>query len=125
VLAPEFARQVTAMMEGTVAEGTGRRASVTGYRLAGKSGTAQKVVAGAYSESEYVASFGGLAPVTRPRLVALVVLDTPRGPLHRGGQVAAPVFGRIMADALRALRVPPDAGEPMLALWRPTKDAAR
>lgn len=116
VLTVESARRVTVMMEGTIVEGTGRRAGVTGYRLAGKSGTAQKVAPGGYSETEFVASFGGLAPVTRPRLVALVVLDTPRGSRHHGGQVAAPVFARIMADALRALRVPPDADEPALAL---------
>jgi hypothetical protein len=81
---------------------------VPGFRLAGKSGTAQKAVPGGYSEDEYMASFGGFGPSHAPRLVALVVLDSPRGEWIYGGQVAAPVFGRIMADALRHLRVPYD-----------------
>ena len=103
---PEVARTVASMLESVIADGTGKRAAIPGYRLAGKSGTAQKVVNGGYSETEFVASFGGFGPVDAPRLVGLVVLDTPRGERHQGGQVAAPVFGRVMAEALRHLRVP-------------------
>jgi len=100
--------ELRAMMEGVIAEGSGARAAVAGYRLGGKSGTAQKAVRGGYSDSEYMASFGGFGPSYRPRLVGLVVLDSPRGEWIYGGQVAAPVFARIMEDALRHLRVPYD-----------------
>jgi cell division protein FtsI (penicillin-binding protein 3) len=108
------ARELTAMMEGVVVRGSGTRARLPGYRIAGKSGTARKVVGGRYSDTDYIASFGGFAPASAPRLVALVVLDTPRG-LHYGGQVAAPVFRRIMEDALSYVRAPRDEGAVTLA----------
>jgi len=94
------------MLEGVVTNGTGRRARIEEYRLAGKSGTAQITDAGSYSETDYVASFGGFGPVENPQLVGLVVLNTPTGDNHQGGRVAAPVFGRIMRLALNHLRVP-------------------
>jgi cell division protein FtsI (penicillin-binding protein 3) len=106
VVSAEVARELRSMLESVIQGGTGRRAAIGSYRLAGKSGTAQKAVAGGYSETEFMASFGGFGPVDRPRLAALVVLDTPAGDLHQGGQVAAPVFGRIMDAALRHLRIP-------------------
>jgi len=106
VVSPETARQVASMMARVITDGTGTRAVVGGYLAAGKSGTAQKPVAGGYSNSDYMASFGGFAPLGEPRLVAMVVLDSPAGDWHHGGQVAAPVFGRIMTDGLRHLRVP-------------------
>lgn len=102
------------MMEGVVLRGTGTRAKVEGYRLAGKSGTARKLVDGRYSDTEYVASFGGFGPLNSPRLVALVVIDTPQGD-HSGGKVAAPVFRRIMEDALSYVRAPRDEGAVILA----------
>jgi membrane peptidoglycan carboxypeptidase len=95
------------MLEGVVESGSGARAAVPGYRLAGKTGTAKKVASGGYSETDHMASFVGFGPSRAQRLVTLVVLDTPRGS-HQGGQVAAPVFARIMADALRHLHVPAD-----------------
>jgi cell division protein FtsI (penicillin-binding protein 3) len=103
------ARTMTGILEGVVARGTGTRAAVPGYRLAGKTGTAQKVVPGqGYSHSQFVASFAGFGPVDSPRLAGVLVLDSPSGGAYYGGQVAAPAFGRIMADALAYLRVPPD-----------------
>jgi membrane peptidoglycan carboxypeptidase len=96
------------MLEGVILRGTGQRAKLAEYRLAGKSGTAQKLVDGRYSDSEFTASFGGFGPAGAPRLVAIVVLDTPRGGRHQGGQGAAPIFGRIMEEALLHLRVPAD-----------------
>ena len=108
VVGEQTARTVTSLLEGVVIRGTGTAAAVPGYRLAGKTGTAQKFVGGSYSDTQYVASFGGYGPVRDPRLVGMVVLDTPRGDEHTGGGVAAPVFGRVMADALAYLRVPPD-----------------
>lgn len=114
VIDRDVAREMTAMMEGVVLRGSGTRARLPGYRIAGKSGTARKLVGGRYSDTDYIASFGGFAPASAPRLVALVVIDTPRGP-HYGGQVAAPVFRRIMEDALRYVRAPRDEGAVTLA----------
>jgi cell division protein FtsI (penicillin-binding protein 3) len=112
VMQPAIAADLRRMLERVVAEGTSTRAAIPGYRVAGKSGTAQKIVNRAYSETEYVASFGGFAPASDPRIVALVVLDTPRGPRRQGGRVAAPAFRAIMEDALLQLRVPADREAP-------------
>ena len=106
VIRSETARVVTQMMEDVVKLGHDHPASVAGYRVAGKTGTAQKFIDGDYSDTDYVPSFGGFAPVSDPRLVLFVVIDTPRGGEYLGGKVAAPVFGRIMTEALRYLRVP-------------------
>jgi cell division protein FtsI/penicillin-binding protein 2 len=107
VMSGESARQLASMLESVIESGTGSRAAVPGYRVAGKSGTAQMKGRGAeYSESDFMASFGGFGPIGDARLAALVVLDSPRGKIHGGGEVAAPVFGRIMTEALRHLRVP-------------------
>ncbi len=109
VVSDRTARTLAGILEGVVARGTGTKAAVPGYRLAGKTGTAQKVVPGqGYSHSQFVASFAGFGPVDSPRLAGVLVLDSPSGGAYYGGQVAAPAFGRIMADALAYLRVPPD-----------------
>jgi membrane peptidoglycan carboxypeptidase len=108
VVSSGTARTLASMLEGVVVRGTGKGARLPGYRLAGKTGTAQKIVDGRYSEDEFMASFGGFGPVSAPRLVALVVLDTPHVARHMGGQVAAPAVGRILEEALRYLRVPYD-----------------
>ncbi len=108
VLDPALAQRIARMLEeATGPEGTGWRADVAGYRVAGKTGTSRKVGAGGYHD-RYVASFAGFAPVSRPRLAAVVVLHDPSGEQYYGGQVAAPVFGRIMDSALRLFNVPPD-----------------
>jgi membrane peptidoglycan carboxypeptidase len=112
------AQELAAMLEGVILRGTGQRAQLAEYRLAGKSGTTQKLVDGRYSHTEFTASFGGFGPVGAPRLVALVVLDTPRGGFHQGGQVAAPIFGRIMEEALLHLRAPADEEALLLAADR-------
>ena len=97
------------VLETVVTAGTGRRAAVPGYRVAGKTGTAEKVVPGVgYSPTARIASFVGFVPARRPRLVCLVLLDEPRGATH-GGDVAAPVFGAVMKQALLYLGVSPDA----------------
>lgn len=109
VVPPAVARQVRSMLEAVVGDGgTAPRARVSGYRVAGKTGTAHKLVDGAYSEDQYRAIFVGIAPASAPRLVAAVVLDDPRGEQYYGGQVAGPVFARVMAGALRLLDIPPD-----------------
>ena len=110
VVSAKTAVTMTNMMEGVVLRGTGGNAKVSGYHIAGKTGTAKKVRpgSGVYTENEYFASFGGFGPLRDPALVGFVVLDTPRGGFYYGGLVAAPVFSRIMTDALTYLRVAPD-----------------
>lgn len=109
VMSEQVARQVVAMLEGVAQpDGTGRRAMIQGYRVAGKTGTVHKADIGGYAPDRYLALFAGMAPASRPRLVMVVIIDEPRGGVYFGGQVAAPVFGKVMADALRMLNIPPD-----------------
>ena len=89
--------------------GTGTKAAVAGYRIAGKTGTAWKFASGGYSEDKYISIFAGLAPASDPRLATVVVIDEPRGKLYYGSDVAAPVFADVMSESLRLLAVPPDA----------------
>ena len=109
VIAPETARAVRRMLELAAGpEGTAPRAQVPGYRVAGKTGTAHKQENGRYV-NRYIASFVGFAPVSDPRIVVAVMVDEPSAGKYYGGQVAAPVFAKIVGDALRTLRVAPDA----------------
>jgi cell division protein FtsI (penicillin-binding protein 3) len=97
------------LMEQVVATGgTGTRAAVVGYRVAGKTGTAWKSNAGGYSTDKYMAVFAGLVPATRPKLAAVVVIDEPSAGQYYGGLVAAPIFSNVVAGALRLMDVPPD-----------------
>ena len=120
VMSPATAREVLAMLEAVVEakDGTGRRAHIRGYRVAGKTGTSRKAVPGGYAKRRYVALFVGLAPVSEPRFVVAVVVDDPRGKQYYGGEVAAPVFHTVMSDALRLNAVPPDSAT------TPPRDAA-
>jgi cell division protein FtsI (penicillin-binding protein 3) len=93
----------------TQAGGTAVRAQVLGYRAAGKTGTAHKLVGGVYAPDRYVSSFVGLAPASAPRLLIAVMIDEPGGDEYYGGVVAAPVFSAVMSEALRMRAVPPDA----------------
>jgi len=113
VFKTDTARAVRRMMETVVsAEGTARRAAVAGFRVAGKTGTVKKSVAGGYSKDRYQAVFAGMIPASRPRLVMAVMIDEPRGKEYYGGLVAAPVFSRVMSGAMRMLNVPPDGQLP-------------
>jgi cell division protein FtsI/penicillin-binding protein 2 len=106
------AEQLSTMLRDVVLEGTGQLAAVPGYRVAGKTGTAAKPERdGGYSRSDYVASFVGMVPASNPRLVILVMVDTPRGAIW-GGVVAAPAFAEIAKFDLQYLEVPPDAPIP-------------
>ena len=110
VIAPDTAAAVRKMLEEVVRPGgTGTKAAVAGYRVAGKTGTAWKFAAGGYSEDKYISIFAGLAPASDPRLAAVVVIDEPSGELYYGSDVAAPVFADVMTESLRLLAVPPDA----------------
>lgn len=111
VISPETARRSAQLLEGVVAVGTGKNAYIEGFRVAGKTGTAQKAGTGGYQQGKYVASFLGFAPANDPRLVALVIMDEPQGYPYFGGTVAAPVFKRVMEDALRYLGVKPQNQE--------------
>ena len=112
VFSPAVAREVRAMMESVTQEGgTGMRTRVPGYRVAGKTGTAHKLVDGRYAPDRYLSSFVGMAPASNPRLIIGVVIDEPSGGVYYGGSVAGPVFAQVMAASLRQLGLPPDAPE--------------
>ncbi len=103
------ARTMRTMLEAAAGpEGTAPQARVTGYRVAGKTGTAHKVEGGRYT-NKYVSSFVGFAPVSDPRIVVAVMIDEPSAGKHYGGAVAAPVFARLTEATLRAMVVAPDA----------------
>jgi cell division protein FtsI (penicillin-binding protein 3) len=109
IVRPEVARAVVDMMETVVsAQGTAIKAAVPGYRVAGKTGTAHKAVAGGYDKHRYTAVFGGLVPVSEPRLAIVAVVQEPSNGAFYGGDVAAPVFAEVAAGALRILGVTPD-----------------
>jgi len=108
VLSEKVANQVMLMMETVVDEGgTGQKAQVKGYRIAGKTGTARKANAGGYGD-EYSVFFAGVAPVSNPKIAMVIFVDEPASENYYGGQVAAPVFSRVASDALRILNIRPD-----------------
>ena len=109
LVSPGIADQLMLMLKDVVAEGTGQYAAMPGYQVAGKTGTAQKPdSSGGYATGRYVASFVGIVPASRPRLVVLVTVDEPQGAIW-GGVVAAPAFQQIARFDLQYLEVPPDA----------------
>ena len=129
VLSREIAHQINALLEQVVsADGTAQRAAVPAYRVAGKTGTVHKVSpTGGYEADHYQSLFVGFAPVSAPRFVLAVMVDEPRGK-YFGGEVAAPVFARIMADALRMHGIRPDAdldsGVTVVASMSPRENGA-
>lgn len=110
VYKPETAKSLKDMLELVVQPGgTAIRAQVAGYRVAGKTGTAHKPGIGGYEEDKYVASFVGMAPASSPKLIIAVMVDEPSNGQYYGGAVSAPVFSKVMSDALRMMAVPQDA----------------
>jgi cell division protein FtsI (penicillin-binding protein 3) len=110
IIAGDTAQAIRGMLEEVVRPGgIGKNASIAGYRVAGKTGTAWKFAAGGYSEDKYFSIFAGLVPASDPRLAAVVVIDEPSGHLYYGSDVAAPVFADVMSESLRLLAIPPDA----------------
>lgn len=108
VISPKTAERLRYMLRAVVVGGTGILAQPDGYSAAGKTGTAEKIdETGTYSVTDFVASFIGFAPAVKPAITVLVVLDSPRGFYH-GGEVAAPVFRRVVEQVLSYLNVPPD-----------------
>lgn len=106
-IAPETAATLTSILEDVVRRGTGTKAALEGFTVAGKTGTAAKLINHTYSETAYNASFVGFVPSRAPVLTIVVVVDTPHGGSYFGGDVAAPIFNRIADAALRHLRVTP------------------
>jgi len=126
VINPEIAGTVLKMLQAVVEEegGGGTRAQVPGYHIGGKSGTAKKISGtGGYTQSAYRSFFAGVAPVTDPRIAAVVVVDEPSTGGYYGGLVAAPVFGKVMARALRLMNIAPDNLPPPALVQ--TADAAQ
>ena len=110
VFSAQVANEMKDMLETVVQPGgTALKAQIPGYRVAGKTGTAHKIGSHGYEEDKYVASFVGMAPASNPRLIMAVMIDEPSNGEYYGGSVAAPVFSKVMADALRMLGVPQDA----------------
>jgi len=110
VISPQTAAQVRTMLESVVGpEGTASKAQVPGYRVGGKTGTAEKIVNGRYSRTDNIGYFVGIAPMSKPRFIIAVMVDNPRGALRTGGSVAAPTAADLAANALRAANVPPDS----------------
>lgn len=109
VFSERTAKQVLKMMElVTSDEGTAPLAQIPNYRVAGKTGTVKKSIAGGYSDDKYLAVFAGVAPVSKPRFVMVVTIDEPSNGEYYSGKVAAPVFSEVMADVLRLMNVAPD-----------------
>ena len=120
-ISPSSVLQARSMLESVVIEGTAKAAALSGYRAAGKTGTAQKAIPGrGYVDRKHVAGFVGFAPVENPALVCAVILDEP-WPRYHGGQVAAPVFKKVASQILLHLGVPPDREreEPKLPVGAP------
>ena len=109
VMDEKVAQSLVGLMEHVVAAGgTGTRAAVVGFRVAGKTGTAWKSFAGGYSTDHYMAVFAGVVPATHPKLATVIVIDDPGGSLFYAADVAAPVFSNVMSGALRLMDIPPD-----------------
>jgi cell division protein FtsI (penicillin-binding protein 3) len=127
VLDARVCRELVGILESVVvADGaTGKKAAIPGYRVAGKTGTAWKATAGGYSTNLYMSVFAGVAPVSDPRLAAVVVIDEPGAGQYYGGDVAAPVFSSVVGGALRLLAVAPDQAVPTPADAEPAPANAR
>jgi cell division protein FtsI (penicillin-binding protein 3) len=109
VMDAKVAQSLVGLMEHVVASGgTGTRAAVVGYRVAGKTGTAWKAFEGGYSTDHYTAAFAGVVPASHPRLATVIMIDDPGGKLYYAADVAAPVFSNLMSGALRLMDIPPD-----------------
>jgi len=108
VLSEQISAAVREMLKDAVAEGTGGRAQPSLYAAGGKTGTVHLVGASGYEKDQYKAIFAGMAPVDNPRIVTVVAVDAPQAGEYYGGEVAAPVFARVMGDALRLLNVKPE-----------------
>ncbi len=108
IVSAKTAREMSAMLE-NVTERAATKGQVEGYRVAGKTGTAYKVINGQYDQNAYISSFVGYGPVSNPRFILAITVDEPSAGKHYGAEVSAPVFSNVMSQALRLAEVPPDA----------------
>ena len=120
VISPKVAALMSDMLAEVVSdEGTARRAAVEGFKVAGKTGTSQKIINGTYSTRQHIASFSGFFPAQRPRLVITVVVDTPRGSgIGYGGLVAAPSFSSIARQAANYMGIKNDEEFEKMVAWK-------
>ncbi len=113
VFQPDTALRVREMLEqAATAHGTARKAQIAQYRMGGKTGTTHKLINGSYKNNRYVSLFAGLGPISDPKFVTVVSIDDPKGRFHYGGDVAAPVFARLMSDMMRLYNIRPDDVDP-------------
>ncbi len=114
IIEPEIANKMLTMLRSVTQEGgTATRAQLTTYSVAGKTGTVHKIgETGGYADDRYMAVFAGMAPATKPRIVTVVMIDEPNLDRYHGGESAAPVFARVVSDAMRILDVKPDKALP-------------
>lgn len=108
VMSRAVAADLIKMLQRVAESGTGSKASMEAYSVAGKTGTARKVGKAGYDDTRHIAFFAGMTPAESPRLVGIVMIDEPKGGQYGGGAIAAPVFSRVMAGALRLLNVTPN-----------------
>ena len=108
VMSRAVAADLIKMLQRVAESGTGSKASMEAYSVAGKTGTARKVGKAGYDDTRHIAFFAGMTPAESPRLVGIVMIDEPKGDRYGGGAIAAPVFSRVMAGALRLLNVTPN-----------------
>lgn len=111
VFSEDIADELRMMLAQVVESGTGAKAAIEGYGVAGKTGTVRKIGADGYRDTEHLAFFAGMAPLASPRLVGVVLINEPRAARSGGGAIAAPVFSRVVGGALRILNVVPTGGE--------------
>ncbi|CUB05874.1 peptidoglycan D,D-transpeptidase FtsI family protein [Marinomonas fungiae] len=111
VIPANIAQDVVHMLQAVVTEGSGKKAQIPGYNVAGKTGTVHKVGEGGYAYDQYISLFAGVVPATNPRLAMVVMVNDPKGRKYYGGEVSAPVFSRVMEGALTMLNIPPDRPE--------------
>jgi cell division protein FtsI (penicillin-binding protein 3) len=108
VVSSRTAQLLVDMLGAAVGDGTARQARIEGYKVGGKTGTVHKIVNGVYADDHYLSLFAGIAPLDNPRYVAVIVIDDPAGKAYFGGEVAAPVFSRVMEGVLRTMNVAPE-----------------
>ena len=119
VITEATAREMRQMMEKVVSEGGGKKASIPGYRIAGKTGTAEKkAVNGGYAKGEYITSFVGFVPADKPKYAMLVMVDTPKGSNIYGSQVAAPIFKDVLQQILNLTCIPPDNDKSLASIGK-------
>lgn len=107
VISEDTSVKIRDALESVVAKGTGKNAFIDGFRVGGKTGTAQKAVGGKYLANNYIVSFIGFAPADDPKIIVYVAVDNPKGTVQFGGTVAAPIAGQIIKDSLSVMDIPP------------------